>query len=57
MNHGGVRDSHGENSRSATNIKHDLVLEKVLVLQDGIHVGLGSNFIFLNDETMSWLDK
>lgn len=39
---------HAENGCTASNVKDDLVLEKVGVLVDGIAVALGSHLIFLN---------
>ena len=36
---------HGENTSTATNVKHDLVLEKVLVVVDRRAVRQGSHFI------------
>lgn len=36
---------HAQNARSTPNIQYDLILEKVLVLINGIPVGLGTNFV------------
>lgn len=36
---------HGENTGSAADIENDLVLEQVLVLDDGVHVGTGADLI------------
>ena len=36
---------HGENTGSAADIENDLVLEQVLVLNDGVHVGTGADLI------------
>lgn len=38
---------HGKNGGTATDIENDLVLEDVLVLDNGLHIRLGANFIFL----------
>lgn len=38
---------HGKNASTASNVEHDLVFEQVLVLDNGVHVGSSSNFIFL----------
>jgi hypothetical protein len=35
---GGWWHKHGENSGSAADIKHNFVLEEVLILHDGVHV-------------------
>lgn len=38
---------HGEDGSAAANIEDDLVLEDVLVLNDGVHVGARADLIFL----------
>lgn len=43
---------HGENASATADIEYDLVLEQMLVLDNGIHVGARADFIFLERETM-----
>jgi hypothetical protein len=38
---------HGENGSAAANVEDDLVLEDVLVLNDGVHVRPGADLVFL----------
>lgn len=38
---------HGEDTSATANVEYDLVLEQVLVLDNGIHVGACADFIFL----------
>jgi hypothetical protein len=38
---------HAENGGTTTDIEHDLVLEQVLVLVDGVPVALGPDLVFL----------
>lgn len=39
---------HGQDGGTTADIKNDLVLEDVLVLYNGVHVGLCANLIFLS---------
>lgn len=38
---------HGQDASTTSNIKDNLVFEQVLVLDNGVHVGSGSDFVFL----------
>lgn len=38
---------HAEDGCAASDVQHHLVLEQVLVVVDGVAVGLGAHFIFL----------
>ena len=44
---------HTEDTGTASNIEDDLVLEDVLVLNNGVHVGAGANLIFLSRSIVS----
>lgn len=38
---------HGQDASTTSDVKYDLVLEEVLVLDDGVHIRAGADFIFL----------
>ncbi len=44
-------DSHGQDGRPTADVENDLVLEKMLVLHNGIHVRPCPDFIFLYGAT------
>lgn len=45
LRNAGDGNVHGEDTSTATDIENDLVLEKVLVLDDRVHVRLGSDLV------------
>lgn len=47
------KNLHGQNGGTAANVENDLVLEKVLVLDDRVHVGSRANLIFLQRQSQS----
>jgi hypothetical protein len=44
-----MEDVHRKNRGSAADIENDLVFEEMLVLNDSVHVGACSDFIFLEN--------